>query len=203
MANNPKTDAANKLIGCAKQEFLEKGYEGASLRQIAKRAGVSTYLIYDRFTDKAGLLEAVVAPARDGLVDAYAREMQLFNDNMPNAPYDEMRRYSIKSCGRIVDVIYDDLDSFRLMMRCPAQTGYDEMLHRLVEIHVRQTLVYLAATGQHMTDEISDELQHIIINSMFSGLFETVRHEMDRESAAVYYRQFLKYHMTGFKAFCE
>lgn len=32
--------AIEKIIGCAKTEFLEKGFEGASMRKVAENAGV-------------------------------------------------------------------------------------------------------------------------------------------------------------------
>lgn len=38
----------DKLIECAKAEFLEKGFKDASLRTIAKNAGTSTNSIYVR-----------------------------------------------------------------------------------------------------------------------------------------------------------
>ena len=41
------------VLRCARQEFLEKGFALASLRDIAKAAGTSTGSIYTRFTDKA------------------------------------------------------------------------------------------------------------------------------------------------------
>jgi len=48
-----------RLLQTASDEFLEKGYDGASLDAIAARAGVSKVTIYRRFDSKAGLFEAV------------------------------------------------------------------------------------------------------------------------------------------------
>ena len=36
-----KTDTHNKLLPCIKQEFLEHGYEKASMQNIARRAGIT------------------------------------------------------------------------------------------------------------------------------------------------------------------
>ena len=44
-----------RLIESARVEFLEKGYDGASLRSIADRAGSSKGAIYIRYADKADL----------------------------------------------------------------------------------------------------------------------------------------------------
>ena len=51
------------VLRCARQEFLEKGFALASLRDIAKAAGTSTGSIYTRFTDKAGVYRALAGPA--------------------------------------------------------------------------------------------------------------------------------------------
>lgn len=37
------------VLACAKEEFLDKGYQEASLRTIAQKAGTSTGSIYTRF----------------------------------------------------------------------------------------------------------------------------------------------------------
>ena len=47
--------AIDKIIECAKQEFLENGFEGASMRNIAENAGYTTGMLYGRFADKAEL----------------------------------------------------------------------------------------------------------------------------------------------------
>ena len=40
-----------RIIECARKEFLEKGYMDASLRTIATQAGTTTGSIYTRFKD--------------------------------------------------------------------------------------------------------------------------------------------------------
>lgn len=55
--------AKQKLIIIAAIEVLaEKGYAAASTKEIALRAGVAEGNIYSRFTNKRGLLNAIIAP---------------------------------------------------------------------------------------------------------------------------------------------
>lgn len=61
----------DKLIECAKAEFLEKGFKDASLRTIAKNAHTSTNSIYVRFGDKAGLFDALVKPHYETVMNRY------------------------------------------------------------------------------------------------------------------------------------
>ncbi len=49
---------SDKLLECAKAEFLEMGFQEASLRVIAAKADTSTGAIYTRFQDKEGYFRA-------------------------------------------------------------------------------------------------------------------------------------------------
>ena len=46
------TETYEKILPAAKEEFLEKGFEQASMREIASRAGISAAGIYRHFKDK-------------------------------------------------------------------------------------------------------------------------------------------------------
>ncbi len=52
---------ADTLIGAATRVFLRDGYGGASIDKVAGEAGVSTRTIYERFKNKADLLDAVIS----------------------------------------------------------------------------------------------------------------------------------------------
>ena len=43
-------------------EFLDKGFQGASLRQIVKNAGVTTGAFYGYFSSKEALFASIVEP---------------------------------------------------------------------------------------------------------------------------------------------
>jgi AcrR family transcriptional regulator len=54
------TRRRSALLEAAKQEFLEHGFERATLDAVIARAGGSRKTIYDQFGDKAGLFKAVI-----------------------------------------------------------------------------------------------------------------------------------------------
>jgi TetR/AcrR family transcriptional regulator, repressor for uid operon len=53
-------DTAQRLVEAAAAVFAKKGYDGATVAEIARRAGLTTGAIYSRFTGKAELLAAAV-----------------------------------------------------------------------------------------------------------------------------------------------
>ena len=52
-----------RLLDAAAAVFAEKGYDGAGVQEIARRAGLTTGAIYGRFTGKAELLREAIAHA--------------------------------------------------------------------------------------------------------------------------------------------
>lgn len=48
------------IVRAAAEEFAERGYEAASLRAVARRAGVDSALVHHYFSDKADLFAAVM-----------------------------------------------------------------------------------------------------------------------------------------------
>lgn len=67
-----------RIIECARKEFLEKGYMDASLRTIATQAGTTTGSIYTRFKDKEGLFEAIVGPHYDHIMSRFCQVQEEF-----------------------------------------------------------------------------------------------------------------------------
>jgi TetR/AcrR family transcriptional repressor of uid operon len=53
-------ETARRLVAAAVEVFAEKGYDGAGVAEIARRAGLTTGAIYSRFSGKAELLAAAV-----------------------------------------------------------------------------------------------------------------------------------------------
>ncbi|HWA62533.1 MAG TPA: TetR/AcrR family transcriptional regulator [Caulobacteraceae bacterium] len=67
-----KQRTREKILASAKSLFAEKGYEGATIRDIAAAAGMSTGAVFASFTDKSDLFNEIVGADREALYDAMA-----------------------------------------------------------------------------------------------------------------------------------
>src|SRR5688572_23451295 len=65
-----------RLVAAAAEVFAEKGYEGAGVAEIARRAGYTTGAIYGRFSGKAELLLAAIEAHQDNELDRLFNEHQ-------------------------------------------------------------------------------------------------------------------------------
>lgn len=63
MAQSLKPELRARLLAAAEQAFAEAGYQGATMAQIADRAGVSTGNVYRYFANKDALFYEVLSPA--------------------------------------------------------------------------------------------------------------------------------------------
>lgn len=65
-----KAQTRGKVMQAGRELFSELGYEGATIRDIARRAGMSTGAVFANFTDKTDLFEAIVTDDAEVLHEA-------------------------------------------------------------------------------------------------------------------------------------
>jgi len=59
-----------KVLAAARRLFSEQGYEGATIRDIAAAAGMSTGAVFANFTDKSDLFREIMADDMEALTEA-------------------------------------------------------------------------------------------------------------------------------------
>ena len=189
-----------KIIECAKKEFLEKGFLNASLRTIAAAADTSTGSIYTRFGDKEGLFDAIVSPAIDGLKSMFLSIQDDFHSFPADVQKESMGKYTKSRIQDMIDFIYDNYDEFRLLLDASYGTEYQSFLDELVDIEVDYTYRYMKVTGCRSTEsgKVSETFIHIIVTAYFNGFFEIIRHQMPKKEAERYVAMLSDYHMAGF-----
>jgi len=190
---------SDKLMECAMAEFMEMGYQEASLRVIAAKAGTTTGSIYTRFREKEGLFHALV----DSTVDALILWMQEGNEAFAGRPAGEQREtvftYRPEMWEQLVDFIYAHWDVFRLLARCTDIGCFEDMLNRMIDIEVSYTRRFLEATGNDALESgrLTPMLLHMLSNAYYSGLFEIVRHDMAKNDAMTYVSQLRRFFTRG------
>ena len=101
--SNRIAGVSEKLVECAKAEFLEKGFDGASLRNVAKNAETSTSSIYIRFGDKDGLLLYITKPVTDGFIGIYKAVQQDFSELPSDVQSKTVNEYSTNGMFKLID----------------------------------------------------------------------------------------------------
>ena len=193
------------VLACAKVEFLDRGYQDASLRTIAQKAGTSTSSIYTRFGDKEGLFEAIVQPVVSGIMALICEVQETFHHFDRETQKQQVNQYSFSEMEKVLDYMYAHFDEFRLLLDASHGTRFQNFVDELTQIEVDYTYKFFEATGYSGMGDLpaEKELLHIVTTGYFEGVFEVIRHQMDRETAGKYVEQLERYHAAGFEAlFC-
>jgi len=117
----PKDLAGNvegRILEAAQRIFLEKGYQSASLDEIAERAPASKPTIYAHFPGKEALFAAVVAHVINGLTgfEGYTPDGRTVQDKLTNLGTELVERF-IKDTVGVARVIIAEADRFPELSR--------------------------------------------------------------------------------------
>ncbi len=80
----PPDSTRRRLLDAASEVFLEKGYEGTRVAEIARRAGLTTGAIYGNFESKADLLTAALASVVDAALTESAADVSRLMASLPD-----------------------------------------------------------------------------------------------------------------------
>ena len=193
------SDTMVKIQQAALEEFSDKGFLGASLRQIVKNAGVTTGAFYGYFSSKEALFASIVEPHATALMGRFMEAQFGFAE----LPEEEQPRHMGEASGDyvnwMVDYICEHREPVKLLLCRAEGTSYEHFIHNMVEVEVEYTLRYmdvLRRSGRNVPT-LNQSLCHIIASGMFNGLFEIAVHDMPREQAIRDVAQFRNFYTAG------
>ena len=192
-------DTLNKIQQIAMEEFAEKGFLGASLRQIVKKAGVTTGAFYGYFSSKEALFNAIVEPHAAALMGRYMEAQTTFAELPEEEQPSHMGLESSEYIHWMVDYICRHREPVKLLLCRSEGTGYEHFVHNMVEVEVEYTIRYMEVL-RHLRQNIpklDEQMCHIIASGMFNGLFEIVIHDMPRDRALHYVDQLRDFYTAG------
>lgn len=171
---------SERILNCAKAEFLDKGYTDASLRAIAAAADASTNSIYVRFGDKEGLFSAIVEPALNEMTERFLKIQEEFHRMDSTAQSAHMAEYADGGTMELVDYMYDHLDEFRLLLDASYGTRFHNFIDELVRIEVEYTYKYMETVGYptHLGDALTEKHDIVFGRVSFSYEQKTILHDI-------------------------
>lgn len=195
----------NKIQQAAIDEFLEKGFRGASLRQIVKHAGVTTGAFYGYFSSKEALFASIVEPHAQAIMANFMEAQLRFADLPKNEQPSHMGIESSSCIDWMVDYIYEHRDPIKLLLSKAEGTSYENFVHNIVEDEVEYTLKYMDVLRElgYTVPRLDKTLCHIIASGMFGGIFEVVIHDIPKKQAMRDVGQLRAFYTAGWLALIE
>jgi len=187
-----KTATHIELLQCMQKEFLEKGYEKASLNHIAKMAGITSAGVYRHFSSKEDMFISLVQPTLNDFEKLCKKEMAniyaSISDKRFIESYDIYRKNFVI---KLLDFIYENNDyfeGFKLLITYSHGTKFENFENYLVELEVNTTkelILKLKDIGVQCNN-ISDDELHILATVFVSAFCEIIKHQFSKEQAYGY-----------------
>lgn len=193
-----ESNTLERIIAAGADEFLEKGFQRASLRNIVKNAGVTTGAFYGYFASKEELFSALAAPA-DHFMQEYRKVQRTFAELPPEFQRNNLGVTSSNWMLSMIDFLYENKTAFRLVLTCSEGTKYATFMDEIVRIEVDATHKFydvLRSQGIEVPD-IDHDLEHVIVSGMFASYFELIIHDLPREKSRDYVRQMYIFQAAG------
>jgi AcrR family transcriptional regulator len=139
------TQRREQLLDVGRSLFAERGYDGASVEEIALRAGVSKPVVYEHFGGKEGLYAVVVHREVERLLTSFTGALSA------RSP----KRLLEQATLALLTYVEDETDGFRIL--------------------VRESPVPLADSGGFATilSDVAGQVEHILAAEFAARGFQT------------------------------
>lgn len=187
-----------KLIECARQEFLEKGYLKASLRGICQKAGVTTGALYFFFRNKEDLLSAVAGETLRGLNQIIRAHFSREIDTDAGTALTGDASEDIQSAKEIMHYLYRHYDMVLFLLTKSQGSSYEDIAGQFADVleqHYDQLTEQLAARlGIPKPDRY---LLHWASHMQIDAFVHLLTHVEEEEKAMVYIERIVSYLVAG------
>ncbi|MFF2885532.1 TetR/AcrR family transcriptional regulator [Paenibacillus sp. NPDC057967] len=194
-----------KLLQCAKDEFLEKGFLGANMRSIAQRAGMTTGAIYRYYEDKNAMFEAITKPVLDEFNVVFQHTSSVQSELLDHNELESRMPVASRMLLGFVEYMYRWFDEFDMLVNGSAGSSLENFADKWIEADIEATRLYmdkLVAMGQ-LRNYPSMRVIAIFVKQGYWGILEAVASRMTYEEAMDYMRYLIPFMQAGWKTLLE
>ncbi len=193
-----KTLSHEKVRKAVKEEFLEKGYEDASIRSIGARAGMTSAGLYRHYADKEAMFNAMVEPLIESIKEwtgKHTNKKYALLDGKLSG--DEI--FGETFVDLVKDVILPRRDEFVLLISRSAGTKYEHFIHDYVEDNQKEFMEAIRCLKEkgYQTAELREEELHMLLSAYLTACFEPIIHDYDDAKVLKYLDTVQEFFMPG------
>jgi AcrR family transcriptional regulator len=196
-----KEEIRNKIIQAAIEEFSRLEYDKASMRTIAKAAGISVSNTYNYYKSKDELFVSIIEPVFNQLKDILRRS---FQQSMKSVAGNNLHIFIESIVKELIQMEAHERKLILILIEHSAGTKFEksrEEIVNLLRMHFGEALRKPGSPAQ--MEESQTYILTIIANNYIDGLFQILRDYRGREWAEQNLRTILTYHISGIKALSQ
>lgn len=195
-------DTKIKLLASARQEFIEKGYMNASLRNICKNAGVTTGALYFFFKDKADLFEQLVKGTVETIYSVMSVHFSNENEQAEKGALNHLddidSSNDYEDTKKIVHLMYQHRDDVLMLLTKSQGSPYEGIVDRFidtVELHYRNMADHMEKVN--LDKHIDDRVIHWLSHQQIDMFVYMITHIDNEQQALLFMQQSIAYMTAG------
>lgn len=200
-----KEEVKNKILEIAKLEFLNLGYQKASLREIAKKSGVTKGNIYTYFGGKDDLFCELAKPA----MDVFEKELysegsyEMYEDVLEPVYSTEISIESFKYHAKCINEYRDEM---KLLFFCSDGSSYSNYRERIAKQYEKSSQAYMKSI-KRLNPEFENNISYLFFHTlaqMYLGFVEEILlHNPSDNELDKYIVEMSLFISSGFKSVFE
>ena len=191
----------DNILEAAIEEFLEKGFKEASIRDIAAKVGITSTALYRHFRDKEDIFIVIVQPVVDKLYKTIESVTEFYFSKAEQGETYKLGEGEKEDIDIFVDLIYEDFDIWKLLLYKSEGTKYSDFMEQIVNLEQKTTSLYsdLLRKKGIKVNYIDDEELHLLLSAYYQAISEIVYHDFDREKTRHYIETLKKFLYPGWQ----
>ena len=196
----------NRILECAKEEFLDKGFEKAQVAGIAKLANVTTGAIYRHFKNKEALFFALIEEEYNYTLNVVAdvenrSEHKTIQIDSHSVDDEAIIENLFLETMLFVDYMYAHFDNFKLIFACSKGSKVENFIEDITERYTTQNmkLIHFNAKQEQINTEIKEFEVHVITKGYITSLCECVLHDISHDNVSEYIRSIVVFQYYGWQ----
>lgn len=190
----------DKIITAAREEFLEKGYSGASLRKIAEKAGVTVGAIQIRYKSKDEMFLCLLKPLLDGIEYLFQSTKNAYYSEAGSDFLESLKLSMQYESDAILQLIFDHYEEAILLLCRSEGSSLAHYFDEIVQSKIKESILFF---HQKEFSGIDEKLLGLLISAQFDSYRRIVAECPDRETAEHYMDALMVYHFGGWAAFFD
>ena len=169
----------NRILECAKGEFLSKGFENAKVAEIAKLAKVTTGALYQHFKNKEDLYDCIFSPICDGFISITNDRNKDFIDSLERDEFSIISEELSYITNDLLKYIYDNWKIFRILILNDNTKIYKTFFNTIVENETKMTQLMIEKKNISQYQHLTFKKLKSLISAQYQGIFALMRTEDD------------------------
>lgn len=198
-----KTDSHEKIVKAAMKEFLEKGYEQASMKSVADAVGMTSAALYRHFESKQAMFAALVQPGIEAMREWTGRHLETSYAMFEEDDRSRMWEFGadMNDAKLVLDVMYAQPDVFRLLISCSAGTPYENIIHDTVEEATDHMMLFVKKAQEHgfKVRNVQRDEMHLLVSAYSDAMLQPIVHGYSKEDAKRCLKTVIEFFTPGWR----